>query len=353
MSARRIAACFGALALLAAGVVSSAVAGPTNDAVPAGYRITPAGRQVDVPRFPLGVAPTPDGSKVLVSADNGFIPQLTVIDAKTLSSTSTPSANLFMGVSATPDGRVFASGGNADRVFRYQLQGDSAVSQDVTQSPAILPLHNFRDGIELQATGDAQSLPAGDGIHTGGGYPGNSALDGRFLYVAGTLSEPSGKGADACPSGQPACGRVIVIDTMTDAVVRRVPVGYDAYGLAIDSARHRLYASNWADESGRGGSTGGTVSVVDVTNPATAREISFTRVGHHPTAVQLTADKTRLFVANTNDDTISVLDVGGAGAPTVVTTESVRPAPGIPVGAYRTPSPSRPTAAGCSSPSPA
>jgi hypothetical protein len=50
--------------------------------------------------------------------------------------------------------------------------------------------------------------------------------------------------------------------------------------------------------------------------------------------VQLSADKTRLFVANTNDDTISVLDVAGAGAPAVVTTESVRPAPGIPVGAY-------------------
>ena len=65
-------------------------------------------------------------------------------------------------------------------------------------------------------------------------------LDGRFLYVAGTLSEPSGKGADACPSGQPACGRVIVIDTMTDTVIRRVPVGYDVYGLAIDAARHRI-----------------------------------------------------------------------------------------------------------------
>ena len=333
MSSRRVAAWFGALGLLAAGLTSAAIAGPTVDATPAGNRITPAGRQVDVPRFPLGVAASPDGAKVVVSADNGFIPQLTVIDAETLATTSTPSANLFMGVSVTPGGRVYASGGNADRVFRYQLQGGSAISEDVTQSPGILPLHNFRDGFEQQAGQQAQSLPAGDGIHTGG-YPGNSVLDGRYLYVAGTLSEPSGQAADACPSGQPACGRVIVIDTMTDSVIRRVPVGFDVYGLAIDPARHRLYATNWADESGRGGRSGGTVSVLDIANPAAAREVFFAHVGHHPTAVLLSADKRRLFVTNTNDDTISILDVAGDGAPSVLATESTRPTGATPVGAY-------------------
>src|SRR5207253_11144852 len=56
-------------------------------------------------------------------------------------------------------------------------------------------------------------------------------------------------------------------------------------------------------------------------------------VGHSPEAVQLSADKSRLFVTNTNDDTISVLDVSGGGMPGVVSTESVKPV-AAPVGAH-------------------
>src|SRR5439155_20604337 len=46
------------------------------------------------------------------------------------------------------------------------------------------------------------------------------------------------------------------------------------------------------------------------------------------------ADRRTLFVANTNDDTLSVLDVRPGGAPRVVTTESVRPIDGVEVGAH-------------------
>jgi hypothetical protein len=157
-----------------------------------------------------------------------------------------------------------------------------------------------------------------------------------MLYVAGTLSEKT-TAAEPCPSAQPACGRVTIIDTSANnglgAVVGRAPVGMDAFALAIDSVRHRLYVSNWADEAGRGGATGGTVSVVDVTNPAKPHEIGFTKVGHHPEAVQLSADKKKLFVTNTNDDTISTLDVSGAGTPTVMNTTPVGPI-AAPVGAH-------------------
>ncbi|MDP9181843.1 MAG: beta-propeller fold lactonase family protein, partial [Actinomycetota bacterium] len=89
--------------------------------------------------------------------------------------------------------------------------------------------------------------------------------------------------------------------------------------------------SNWADEAGRGQGRG-TVSVVSLANPAKPRELTSIRVGHHPSAVQLSADRRRLFVANTNDDSISVLDV--AGRPRVIATESVRPVQGVPVGAH-------------------
>ena len=299
---------------------------------PAGWRVRPAGTQVPTFNFPLGLAKTPDGTSVLVSSDSGGMQGITSIDPSSLNAIPVPAANLFMGLAATDTGTLYASGGNADRVFRYKLVNGIPVATDATEAVPF-PTHHTVDGVLTSIPGAPHPLPAADGISVPG-YPGNSVLDGRYLYVAGTLSEPSGSGADACPSAQSACGRVTVIDTSSDTVVRRVPVGLDAYGLAVDSARHRLYVSNWADEAGRGGASGGTVSVVDITDPVHAAEVATQGVGHHPTAVQLSSDRTRLFVTNTNDDTISILDVSGTGAPGVVRTESVRPLQGVPVGAY-------------------
>jgi DNA-binding beta-propeller fold protein YncE len=318
-----------AVAVLGAGVVRFALADQTHGTTPNGWEITPAGAQVDINRFPMGAAVSPDGTKVVVTSDNGGMQVLTTVDTASLSTTVTPAANLFMGVAVTNDNTVFASGGNADRVFRYKLAGPAAVSLDATETQPF-PAHHIADTVT-----QGQNAPVGDGIRVTG-YPGNMLLDGKLLYVAGTLSESAGS-PNVCPSAQPACARITIIDTSANngmgAVVGRAPVGMDAFAMALDSARHRLYVSNWADEAGRGGPGGGTVSVVDVTNPSAPKELSFVHVGHHPEAIQLSADKTRLFVANTNDDTISVLDVSGPGTPTVVGTETVRVA-STPVGAH-------------------
>ena len=318
-----------AIAALGLGVMRFALADQTEGTMPNGWRIKPAGDQVDINRFPLGAALSPDGSKMIVTSDNGGMQALTTVDTKTLQTTVTPAANLFMGLAVTNGGTVFASGGNADRVWRYKLAGPTLVSLDATNTQPV-PAHHIAD----TAT-QGRNAPVSDGLRVTG-YPGNMLLDGNLLYVAGTLSESAGT-PNVCPSAQPACARVTIIDTSQNgglgAVVGRAPVGMDAFGLALDSARHRLYVSNWADESGRGGSTGGTVSVVDVSNPAAPKEIAFTKVGHSPEAVQLSADKKKLFVTNTNDDTISTLDVSGAGAATVISTTPVGPV-AAPVGAH-------------------
>ncbi|MEY2432302.1 MAG: hypothetical protein QOC92_2027, partial [Acidimicrobiaceae bacterium] len=299
---------------------------------PAGWTITPAGEQVLVSKLPLGLVATADESQIIVSSNSGGFQSLGVIDAAALTSTFTPTGNLFIGVSVTPDGQIFASGGNADRVFRFQVAGPVAVPVDFTEVNPF-PTDAAVDAAFGRVIDAAPGDPAGNGIRVTS-YPGQSVLDGDLLYISGTLSEPSGTtDTTTCPSDQLACGRVTILDTSTPAVVRRVPVGLDAFALALDPARKRLYVTNWADEAGRGNGQG-TVSVVDVSDPANATEIAVASVGHHPTALQLSGDRSTLFVANTNDDSISVLDVSGDGAPTLKTTESVRPLTGVPVGAH-------------------
>ena len=292
--------------------------------LPNGWCLSPAGRAVDVLRFPLGVLPTSDGH-VVVTSDNGGVQGLTVVDQQTLAAQQTTAGNVFVGLAETADHRVYASGGNADRVFRYRIVGGSAVSQDATED-ATVPVGGAVNGVTSRA-GVGAALPAVDGIRVTT-YPGALQPYGPYVLAAGTLSEPSN---GACPTRQPVCGRVSVIDTRTDTVVGRAAVGADPFGIAVDPARKLAYVSNWADEAGRGGGVG-SVSVVDLRDPAKPRETAWVRVGHHPVAVQLSKDRRRLFVANTNDDSISVLDV--SGRPHVVATQTVKPVQGAPAGAH-------------------
>ncbi len=74
-----------------------------------------------------------------------------------------------------------------------------------------------------------------------------------------------------------------------------------------------------------GASTTGTVSVIDTANPAVP--VGSIRVGLHPTALYLAG--TTLFVANTSDDSVSVIDTG---AGKVVQTIETRPWPTSKVG---------------------
>ncbi|MCW2571687.1 MAG: hypothetical protein JWO88_1745 [Frankiales bacterium] len=293
--------------------------------LPNGWCLRPAGHSIDVLRFPLGITPTSNG-KVVVTSDSGGVQGLTVVDQATLATSQTTAGNLFEGLAETKDGRVYASGGNANRVFRYQWAGDQLQSQDLTED-ATFPVHGAIDGVIGRMGAGGQTAPAVDGIRVTS-YPGALQTYGDYVLAAGTLSEPSD---GACPTKRTVCGRVSVIDSRTDTVVGRAPLGLDPYGLALDPVRKRLYVSNWADEAGRGRGKG-TISVVDISKPTAPKELGFTSVGHHPSAVLLSADRTKLFVANTNDDSLSVLDV--TGTPRVVATESVRPVEGVPVGAH-------------------
>lgn len=113
---------------------------------PQGWALRPAGRQVDVLRFPLGLVSTPDERSIVVSSDSGGLQGLTVIDAETLAGIPLPAANLFMGLAVAPDGRIFASGGNADRVFRWQLVGPAAIPLGLTGGQPV-PIHNALNGL--------------------------------------------------------------------------------------------------------------------------------------------------------------------------------------------------------------
>ncbi len=94
----------------------------------------------------------------------------------------------------------------------------------------------------------------------------------------------------------PPPGFVLVIDTGTGDVVRRVNVGHGASALAIDARIGRAFVANSADD---------TVSVLDTRSGRVIRTVA---VGYGPCAVVVDEDVGRVFTANHDDNTVSVLD---------------------------------------------
>jgi YVTN family beta-propeller protein len=140
----------------------------------------------------------------------------------------------------------------------------------------------------------------------------NSALVGQMAY------SPDGSTLYAALNGQ---NTVVALDPGTGAVTRTWNVGIAPRELAFVGSK--LYVS---DEGGRqarpgdttmdsygtqvpangylGTSTTGEVSVIDTANPSAA--VGQIAVGLHPTAMYVSGNA--LFVANTNSDTVSVIN---------------------------------------------
>ena len=280
----RATAVIGVLALVAAGGAATAAqlaihAGPRPDGTavtPVGFKVTPAGTQTTLGDLPLTTALSPDGKTMLVSNDGQGTQSLQVVDTatskvvQTLEYTS-PKA-LFVGLAFSPDGsKAYAGGGGQQVVHAYDVQAGRLTET----TPYALPRTN----------------PAGQTVNM---FPGglDTTDDGSRLVVADHL-------ADAAS----------VIDTTT-RTVQTVAVGHTPYTAVVHGST--AYVSN------QGAST---VSVLDLTGvtPTVTKTIP---VGTHPNAEVLSADGSRLFVANGDSDDVSVVDTASGS---VVETVSLAP----------------------------
>jgi YVTN family beta-propeller protein len=137
-----------------------------------------------------------------------------------------------------------------------------------------------------------------------------------------------------------------VIDLPTKTITRSISVGICPYDVVLSPDGKTAYVSNFGGRHAKPGETtensagtavpvnkrsiplSGTVSVVDL---ARGREAAVLEVGLHPAGLALTRDGRRLFVANANDDSVSIIDTA-ARKPKVLRRIPVRPDPALPFG---------------------
>lgn len=264
--------------------------------IPTGQRLTPAGVHIDVADRPLGMSVSPDGKLLAVTTGSNFAPRmLHLIDTAQARAVETlPLGDSFAGVAFSATGAELYIGGGRDhdvKVFRRSGDG----------------LFTMESRIEMA-----------------GAAPGGLALspDGKRLFVALNLKHA-----------------VAMIDLASRAV-KELEAGSFPYTVA--AAGDRIFASNWGgrkplpgdrtdgafpvvlDE--RGIPASGTVTAFDAES---GKRVADMDVGLHPSAMCVDAQRGRLFVANSNSDTISVIDTR---ALRVVETIRVGPFEGAPLG---------------------
>jgi len=267
--------------------------------------LTPAGRQVEFRGRPNAVTLSPDrktaaflnaGYKaiMLVDLETGTVKQ--EFDA------AGPSAS-FTGILYSKDGKALYASQATGNLIIAKVADDGTIALDQVVK---LPLNKI-------------SYPGADFNP----YPGGLGLseDGKTLYICLNRSNTLG-----------------VFDLASRQVVKEIPIGNAPTNVVVSG--DKAYVSNRGGRPAHEGdftvdSSGtpivadkesayaitGTVSVVDLKGGVEVRTVE---VGLHPTALLL--DGRRLFVANTNSDTVSIIDVA---TDKVIKTIAVRPFAGV------------------------
>jgi YVTN family beta-propeller protein len=225
---------------------------------------------------PLGLAWTPDSSTLFVSGDNG---------------------------------ELYRVGGGPDHwkvmhVFFISEVRENRTRRKSTVPPAQVPF------------GPPTHVPEGPRITTveeGSEHEGNPQVtgldvstDGKKLYAAlGILNS------------------VAVIDVATDKLIATVPVGLAPYRLAASPDGKTLYVANRGGRSPEGNepqafSAGSAVRIEQTTDAALRGSISIIDtdkltcdeidVGRQPSGLAVSSDGGTLYVANSDDDTIELVD---------------------------------------------
>ena len=226
--------------------------------LPNGWTLSPAGTHVAVGDFPMNMAISPDGRFIAVLNSGAGSQSISIIDTVSwrLAST-TPVAKCWLGLKWAAGGReLIVSGGNDNRVLIY----------DVSDGRPTLS-----DSVVLGAPWPKEKLWV-------------SGLDvddfTQKLYICTRYND---------------C--LYSVDLSTKKILARNPLPARPYTCLLSRDRGLLFVSLWG---------GAQVALID---PGTLTILHLVPVGSHPNDMVESPDGRRLYVANANDNTVSVIDI--------------------------------------------
>lgn len=224
--------------------------------LPNGWHLSPAGSALPLGDLPLNMAVSPNG-KLLAATNNGqSVQSIQLIDVtgeKIISNVVIPKS--WYGLAFSADGKsLYASGGNDNRILIYSVANSGL---------------QLKDSISLGKPWPNRISPAGIAV--------DNAMN--RLYVA-TKDNNS----------------LYIIDLATKQINKTIPLASEAYSCLLSPDKKQLYISLWGADK---------VAVFDTKQETLVGDIA---VGDNPNEMLLTRNGSYLYVANANDNSVSVIE---------------------------------------------
>ncbi|GAB3490947.1 alkaline phosphatase family protein [Spirosoma knui] len=243
--------------------------------LPNGWSLTPVGHSLPLGDLPLNMAVSPNGKRLAVTNNGQSTQSIQLIDVvgeKILSEVEISKS--WVGLRFHPDGkRLLASGGNDNRILIYDITGDKLVKTDSVVLGKPWPIRISVAGIETDRAGTTLYAVT---------------KDDSTLYVC---------------------------DLATKQIRDRIKLPAEAYTCLRSPVSDELYISVWGAEK---------VVIYDPKQQKLTGEI---KTGSHPNDMLFSRNGRLLFVANANDNSVSVIDVKSRKVLETVTTSLYPDAP--------------------------
>jgi len=249
--------------------------------VPTNQLLRPAGFQIQFNGRPVDLALSPNGKWIAVLNKNS-LELIRVKDRTIVQRLPIKKGGSYNGVSFSANGKKIYVSQARDHIFIAEMSEENVLS--------------WVDKITFQK-------PQVGGHPVPGGF----VLDEHNDKLYTTLNRSNS----------------LAVVKLSDKTIKEIPVGVAPYEILLFSSR-KAYVSNWGGRQPKEGeatykssksdvlidpetgiANNGTVSVVDLES---GKEVKNIEVGLHPTAMVLSPDKEKLYVACANSDIISVID---------------------------------------------
>ncbi len=225
--------------------------------LPNGWSLSPAGRSLPLGDLPLNMAVSSSKKWIAVTNNGQSKQSLQLIDVKKEQILdSIEIAKSWLGLTFSSDEKyLFAGGGNDNQILQYAIENNKLI---------------LKDSIRLGKKWPNKISPAGIDID-----------DARQLLYVVTKDNNS----------------LYIIDLLTKNIVQQVKLDGEAYTCLLSSDKKELYISCWGCDQ------------LIVFNTEERKIDTRIPVGDNPNDICITKNNIFLFVANANDNSVSVINI--------------------------------------------